>query len=99
MEEEKKALVNFVDEFTTVSTNECTVGADVAKIAGEVNKHTHTKSCRKYDSQCRFQFPRYPSTKTIIAVPLVGLSASKKMLFKLGGKNVKKIHNHTVNCH
>ena len=78
LEEEKKALVNFVDEFTTVSTNESTVGADVAKIASEVNKHAHTRSCRKYDSQCRFQFPKFPSTKTIIAVPLVGLTASQK---------------------
>ena len=33
----------------------------------EVNIHHHTKSCRKYKTNCRFQFPRYPSAFHIIA--------------------------------
>ena len=33
----------------------------------EVNIHHHTKSCRKYKTICRFQFPRYPSLFHIIA--------------------------------
>ena len=36
----------------------------------EVNKHSHTKACRKYDRECRFAFPKYPSYETIIAKPL-----------------------------
>ena len=68
------------------------VGSDVAKIADEVNKHTHTKSCRKYDSQCRFQFQRYPSMKTVIAVPLVGKSASeRKCLLKEQREILRKV--------
>ena len=51
---EKEALKNFIDEFTTVSTNECKVGARVSKIVLQVNIHCHTRSCRKYDCPCRF---------------------------------------------
>ena len=75
---ERNALIQFVDEFTTVSTNENLVGADVSKIVLDVNKHSHTKACRKYDSSCRFNCPRYPSTRTIISVPLVEANEKKK---------------------
>ena len=47
---ELESLTNFVNEFTTVSTNKEQVGRKVAEIVLEVNKHTHTKSCRKYDT-------------------------------------------------
>ena len=32
--------------------------------------HHHTKSCRKYGTDCRYNFDRYPSKRTIIAGPL-----------------------------
>ena len=51
---EKEALKNFIDQFTTVSTNEEVVGKKVSKMVLEVNIHSHTKSCRKYDCPCRF---------------------------------------------
>ena len=76
--EEIKSLENFVDEFTTVSTNKNKVGERVSRIVLEVNKHHHTKSCRKYDTSCRFLFPRYPSIKTIIAKPISGVSNEQK---------------------
>ena len=41
------ALQKFIDEYTTVSIHENTVGKVVAKIAKEVNKHHHTKTCQK----------------------------------------------------
>jgi hypothetical protein len=72
MESEKEALKNFIDEFTTVCTNEVSVGEKVSRIVLEVNIHSHTKSCRKYDCPCRFFFPRFPSIRTIIAEPLTG---------------------------
>ena len=43
--EDIPALRQFIDEFTTVSTHENTVGKVVARIAQEVNKHNHTKTC------------------------------------------------------
>ena len=68
-ETEEKSVVNFIDEFTTVSTHENTVGREVARIAEEVNTHHHTKTCRKHDTSCRFKYPRYPAPYTIIVKP------------------------------
>jgi hypothetical protein len=35
----------------------------------EVQVHKHTKSCKKYGSSCRFDFPHYPSPYTFVAQP------------------------------
>ena len=35
----------------------------------EVQEHYHAKSCRKYGTNCRYNIPRLPSPKTIIARP------------------------------
>ena len=40
--DDTKTLTKFIDEYTTVSIHENSVGKDVAKIAQEVNKHHHT---------------------------------------------------------
>ena len=43
----------------------------VYNLVKEVNVHHHTKSCQKGKSiGCRFNFPRFPSNKTIIAHPI-----------------------------
>ena len=67
--ENKKVLAKFIHEFTTVSIHGNTVGKYVAEIAQEVNKHHHTKTCRKHDTTCRFKYPRFPSPRTIIVTP------------------------------
>ena len=68
---EESAVKHFIDEYTTVSTHEKTVGREVARIAQEVNKHHHTKTCRKHDTTCRFKYPRYPAPDTIIVMNLM----------------------------
>ena len=75
---EKEALKNFINEFTTVSTNEDTIGEIVSRMVLEVNIHSHTKSCRKYDCPCRFFYPRFPSIRTIIAEPISGIDGEDK---------------------
>ena len=70
--EDLTCLENFIDGFTTVSLNPNIVGEDVVKIVTEVNVHHHTKTCRKYDSSCRFNYPRFPTPKTIVAKPFKG---------------------------
>ena len=62
----------FIDEYTTVSNHANTVDREVARFASEVNKHHHTKTCRKHDTTCRFSYPRYPSPHTIIVKPCEG---------------------------
>ena len=78
---EINALIRMVDEFTTVSLHCNTVGEDVVKIAKDVNVHHHTKTCKKYNQTCRFDYPRYPSYKTVISKPLKGskLEIDKKI--------------------
>ena len=66
---DKSALINFIDSFTTVSLHKLTVGEDVAEIVKEVNQHHHTKSCGKYSTKCRFNYPKPPTPFTIIAKP------------------------------
>ena len=76
--EDKRALTNFIDEFTTVSIHNNTVGQATATIAQEVNKHHHTKTCRKHDTNCRFGYPRFPSHITIIVEPCKEKDQEKK---------------------
>ena len=40
------------------------------KIVREVNWHHHTKTCRKCTPACRFFFPRFPTLRTIVSVPI-----------------------------
>ena len=77
-EDDTKSLRRFIDEFTTVSIHGLTVGKDVAKIAEEVNRHHHTKTCRKHDTTCRFGYPRLPAPYTIIVEPCKADSPAKK---------------------
>ena len=47
---------------------------NVISMVEEVNKHHHTKTCRKKFTECRFQFKKFPSRRTIIARPPKGES-------------------------
>ena len=76
--EDKEVLAKFIDEFTTVSIHGNTVGKYVAEIAQEVNKHHHTKTCRKHDTTCRFKYPRFPSPRTIIVTPCYESNSEKR---------------------
>ena len=67
--DEINCVQTFIDRYTTVSIHELSVGKEVAKIAKEVNKHHHTKTCRKHGSTCRFNYPKYPSPNTIVVQP------------------------------
>ena len=73
-DEEVSAVKYFIDEYTSVSIHQNTVGREVARIASEVNRHHHTKTCRKHDTTCRFSYHRYPAPHTIIVKPCKGKS-------------------------
>ena len=68
-DDELETVIFFIDTFSTVSLHPSIVGPVVAAIAQKVNQHWHTKTCRKYQTICRFNFPKLPSYKTIIARP------------------------------
>ena len=60
-----------------VYDNEKLIESAARKVANTVcdcNRHHHTKSCKKYDTSCRFNVPHFPSKETLVAVPLSKLS-------------------------
>ena len=71
-----KSLISFLQETIT-----CTLSVErlmkfglskkraefICKVVQEVNLHHHTKTCRKFNTICRFKYPRYPSNFHIIA--------------------------------
>ena len=56
-----------IDNWITCSLNTCDPELDA--LVSEVNIHRHTKSCQRGTSSCRFNFPRLPSKRTLIASP------------------------------
>ena len=69
-EERTDFLLKCLQEFADWSAT-CTLKDPATKnIVEEVNKHQHfDKSCKKKSEECRFDFPRLPTTETIISVP------------------------------
>ena len=55
---------------------------EVVDIVSKVNIFKDTKSCRKYQTKCRYGFPRYPMWKTLISRPLnvTGEGGTMKLL-------------------
>ena len=91
-EDDIAVLVKFFDFFTTVSIHDRTVGKDVAKIAQEVNRHHHSKTCRKRGTRCRFNYPKPLSPYTIIAKPIEGKSPeAKKEILEKNHENINKV--------
>ena len=83
-EDQKSAITSFVDEFITCSLR----NPSTREIAQQVQTHNHTFTCTKRSSKCRFNFPRFPSLRTIVAVPLRLVfvddeEAKKKELMKM----------------
>ena len=65
-EDEKGALADLADNFISCSLKD----PRTEEIVKLVNMHHHTKTCRKYGCTCRFHYPRFPSLRTLISVPL-----------------------------
>ena len=58
-------MPELIDQWISCSlTNENPVLNEAVQ---QFNVHHHTKSCKKWSGECRFNFPRLPSKKTIIA--------------------------------
>ena len=90
--DEINVLAKFIDEFSTVSTHEGTVGERIVQQVQEVNIHHHTKTCYKKGSFCRFGFPRPPSPYTIISRPVGEMEAEdRKKLFKKQNDVISKV--------
>ena len=51
-------------------------------IVNEVQRHNHTKSCLKYNGNCRYGFPKLPSPETLVAQPIDTLYPEKDEKWK-----------------
>ena len=65
---ENPDLPDFVNKWTSCSLNHD--NGSLNEIVKEVNVHSHSQSCKKYQTKCRFGFPKLPSPRTIISKPL-----------------------------
>ena len=73
-------------------------GSEVADICKCVNIHRHTKTCRKYETICRFNFAKFPIWKTLISRPVnlpLAEKEEKMRKYKTILKTVKAILEET----
>ena len=100
--EEEHALINFAEMFTTCTLN-CEKAAEhlrmeentkeegrkIIQIVEQCQVHHHTKTCRKGGANnCRFNFPKYPMWKTVLAGGVSGDTPEDK--------EEKIARNHTI---
>ena len=88
---EETAVINFANKFTSVSLCPAIVGKEVVDIVKKVNKHGHSKTCRKYTTPCRFFFPKFPIWKILISSPKRVVSEEDTVKFEKILKDVKEI--------
>ena len=91
-EPERESISKFADLFFSCSLK----NPRVENIVKNVNIHHHTKTCRKYSStSCRFNFPRFPSLRTLVSVPLrmLNLIAEQKKVVMNDNDKLLSKHN------
>ena len=65
-DQHKDSMARIADHAISVSLRD----TSVSEIVKEVQVHHHTnKACRKYGTTCRFNFPKFPTRKTLISSP------------------------------
>ena len=79
---EECAIIQFANKFTTCTLNPASISEmtehpdlkkksdKVAEICECVNIHRHSRTCRKYETICRFNFAKFPIWKTLISKPV-----------------------------
>ena len=89
-DEDKLYLAQFADLFITCTLKDIRTEG----IVRDVQMHHHTKCCRKNGLNCRFYFPKFPTRRTIIAVPIYNLGLNeeeKKETLKKSERILKKV--------
>ena len=79
---EEIAIINFANKFTTCTLNEAFIASKTeddelkrtsGKVVDTVKKcyiHAHTKTCKKYSSECRVRIAKFPMWRTILTRPM-----------------------------
>ena len=90
--EEENALTKFLDRHVTVDR----YNPLSEEIVNKVNVHRHSHTCYKHEKKCRFNFPRFPTLKTIISIPARVLEKDEEKRKELIVKSksiLKKVKN------
>ncbi|XP_062621669.1 uncharacterized protein LOC134283235, partial [Saccostrea cucullata] len=71
-EDGEEAVCNFIEKYVSCAVPSEKEDMELMNIVLEVQQHSksHSKSCRKKGTECRFNFPRPPSVCTFINSPL-----------------------------
>ena len=67
---------------------------EVRKLVEDLQTHKCSKTCKKKGPQCRFGFPRLPSTETLISLPIDKSNENEVEEFKKGREILKKVREH-----
>lgn len=111
--DKEQHILTLIDKWSTCSLNpdqiNLTLGETKKKqkeekdnlisLVKNSNIHRHTDSCRKYGTECRYEFPRFFTEKTIIANQLKDISDEQKkallekqqLIFEKVKKGYKKL--------
>ena len=102
-EYEETAIKSFARKFTTCTLSPAmlehmtedsvlkTKSNSLLETIKSVNIHNHTRTCRKYDTSCRFGFGKFPIWETLIAKPHNLLTKEKQDKYIKILKDVRKV--------
>ena len=102
-EYEETAIKSFARKFTTCTLSPTmlehmtedsvlkTKSNSLLETIKSVNIHNHTRTCRKYDTSCRFGFGKFPIWETLIAKPHNLLTKEKQDKYIKILKDVRKV--------
>ena len=91
-------ICGFIDKHITSSTPNEEQDQELHELVTALQTHSkkHSKSCRKGNRTCRFNFPRPPSTRTFIARPSI-VTSEDKQIAKQKLSHLWEIANDPVN--
>ena len=66
-ESNTEEICEYIDQYITCHLPPEEVNKELHDLVKRVQKHNHTRTCKKKDKTCRFRYPRLPSHQTVIA--------------------------------
>ena len=69
-EDEEEVICAFIDKYVSCKIPSKKKDPDLHTLVTTLQQHHHTATCRKKGTACRFNFPKLPSTETVIAKKL-----------------------------
>jgi hypothetical protein len=81
-EDDHDAVTKFIDQYVTCQIPNEDEDPELHELVTTVQQHHHSATCKKKGTFCRFNFPKLPSRKTIVAHELESDDPVKLMYLK-----------------